>query len=63
MVDAMRRVMKEDLDRERSAGEQQTKVIDIKNLMETMKWTIEQAMDALKVPSEQRKMYAGLVNS
>ena len=43
-------------------GEQNAKVIDIKNLMANMKWTIEQAMDALSIPSDQRSMYAGMVN-
>ncbi len=38
-----------------------TKVIDIENLMKNLKLTVEQAMDALSVPLEQRKMYAGLV--
>ena len=33
----------------------------IKNLMETTKWTIEKAMDALKVPQEKRSFYAGRV--
>ena len=43
-------------------GEQNAKVIDIKNLMETLKLTLEQAMDALKIPTDQRSMYAGMVN-
>ena len=38
------------------------KVLDIKNLMETLKLNLEQAMDALKIPSDQRSMYAGMVN-
>ena len=29
----------------------------IKNLMETMKWTAQQAMDALKVPKEEQERY------
>ena len=44
-------------------GEQNTKVLDIKNLMETLKLTLEQAMDALKIPSDQRVTLAGMVNS
>ena len=44
-------------------GEQNARVLDIKNLMETLKLTIEQAMDALKIPSDQRVTLAGMVNS
>ena len=58
MSEAMKRIMKDDLDER----EQNTKVIDIKNLMNNMKWTIEQAMDALSIPSDERAMYAGMVN-
>lgn len=29
----------------------------IMNLMETMNWTTEQAMDALKIPLDSRKQY------
>ena len=43
-------------------GEQNAVVRSIKNLMETLKLTLEQAMDALKIPSDERSMYAGLVN-
>ena len=38
-----------------------TKVIDIENLMRNLKFTVEQAMDALSIPQAQREMYAGLV--
>ncbi len=31
----------------------------IRNLMETMKWTAEQAMEAIKVPVDDRGRYAG----
>ena len=58
MSEAMKRIMKDDIEQEK----QNTKVIDIKNLMETLKLTLEQAMDALKIPSDERAMYAGMVN-
>lgn len=45
----------------RTEIEQETTVGYLKNLMESMKWTIEQAMDALKIPSDQRALYSGLV--
>ena len=43
MGDAMRRIMKDDIEK----AEQETKVLDIRNLMETLKLTLEQAMDLL----------------
>ena len=43
-------------------GEQNALVQSIRNLTETTKWSIEQAMDALKIPTEERSMYAGMVN-
>ncbi len=33
--------------------------LKIRNLMETMKWTAEQAMEAIKVPVDDRGRYAG----
>ncbi len=30
---------------------------NIKNLMESVKWSAEQAMDALKIPTSERSMY------
>ena len=29
----------------------------VRNLMDTMKWTAEQAMDAIKIPSDERSKY------
>ena len=43
-------------------GEQNALVQSIKNLMNNLKMNIDQAMDALGIPSDQRSMYAGLVN-
>ena len=44
-------------------GEQNAKTLDIRNLMKNLQLTLEQAMDALSIPSDQRSMYAGLVNA
>ena len=44
-------------------GREETLVQSIRNLMETLKLTLEQAMDALKIPTEERAMYAGMVNA
>ncbi|MBO6134066.1 MAG: hypothetical protein J6P05_07015, partial [Lachnospiraceae bacterium] len=62
MGEAMRRVMKDDLAESEQRGEQNAMVQAIKNVMDKLKYTVEQAMDLLDVPSDQRSMYAGLVN-
>ena len=62
MGEAVRRVMKDDLAESEQRGEQNAKVIDIKKVMEKLKYTVEQAMDFLDIPSDQRSMYAGMVN-
>ena len=41
--------------------ERQTRVIDIRNVMESFGVTIEKAMDSLKIPQTDRAAYAGLV--
>ena len=63
MAKSIREIFEFDKEIEQKEKEtkQQTKAMDIKNLMNNTKWTIEQAMDALGVPSDQRSMYAKLV--
>ena len=39
------------------AGKEEMLLANIRNLMETMKWTAIQAMDALKVPKDDQKKY------
>ena len=43
-------------------GEQNAIVRSIRNLMTTMKWTAEQAMDALMISADQRPTYTELMN-
>ena len=43
------------------AKEQQTKALDIRNLMNNLKLTLEQAMDALGIPQTDRATYTNLV--
>ena len=62
MCQALRELMKDDFDRTEKVTEQQTKVLDIKNVMESFGVSLEKAMESLKIPSDQRSMYAGLVN-
>ena len=39
----------------------QTVLESIRNLMETTKWTAQQAMDALKIPAKKQKEYLALI--
>ena len=43
--------------------EQETTVNHIKKMMVNLKFTVEQAMDALSIPQEKRSIYAGLVKN
>lgn len=45
------------LDKYENRGIMRGKVESIRNLMETMKWTAEQAMAALKIPDNEKKQY------
>ena len=49
----MREIMKDDFEKK----EHETLLETIKNLMETMKWTAEQAMTAMKIPDADRGKY------
>lgn len=53
MCDALRELMKEDFEETK----QETLLEAIKNLMDTMKCTAEQAMAALKIPDADRGKY------
>ena len=44
-----------------AAKEQETLVTSILNLMDSTKWTVEKAMESLKIPPAQQATYAGLV--
>ena len=53
MCDALRELMKEDFEETK----QETLLETIKNLMDTMKWTAEQAMTAMKISDADRGKY------
>ena len=61
MCDALRELMKEDFEKQERETRQETKqetlLETIKNLMDTMKWTAEQAMTAMKIPDAERGKY------
>ena len=73
MCDALRALMKEEIEEERNKsresgmaegraegrveGRENAILASIQNLMDSMKWTAEQAMDALKLPVDDRAKY------
>ena len=50
--------MCEIMDELRQEVHEATLLNDVKSLMETTKWSAEQAMDALKIPADLRKKLA-----
>ncbi|MDO4805880.1 MAG: hypothetical protein Q4A07_01395 [Coriobacteriales bacterium] len=65
MEDVLMEVVRDRVDEKVStavdAERQQTTVAHINGIMENLKLTVEQAMDALGIPQSQRGTYAGLV--
>ena len=53
----------ERVDKERQDEKQQTIVSSIKKLMNNLKLTLDQAMDALEIPQTDRATYAGLIKN
>lgn len=49
------------IDAEREEQNKETKIVDIKNVMEAFGVTVEKAMDSLKIPQAQRATYAGMI--
>ncbi len=43
--------------------EEKTKLTDIRNIMETLKVTLNQALDALKIPEDEREKYKEMLNN
>lgn len=57
MCEALRELMKEDFEKQERETKQETLAETIKNLMDTMKWTAEQAMTAMKIPDADKGKY------
>ena len=53
MCEALRELMKDEID----AAVEEGMVSAVRNLMDSMKWTAEQAMEAIKIPAEERGKY------
>ena len=62
-VKAMSDGLQELLDKKAKEQEQATKIVDIRNIMENLKLSLDQAMDALGIPQGQRSTYAGLIKN
>ena len=56
----MEKGMTKGMEKGMAKGVEQGILSSIKSLMETMGWTIEQAMTALKVPETERQVYQEL---
>ena len=61
MCDALRELMREEIEEERrnaaQKAEQETLLGTIKNLMANLKMTADQAMSAINIPTEKREEY------
>ena len=59
--EAIQEGLQEGMQQGMQQGMHEMRLLDIKNLMDVMGWTAEKAMDALKIPLNQRdSLYAGL---
>lgn len=57
MCKALRELMKEDFEKKEQETKQETLLETIRNLMDSMKWTADQAMTAMKIPDADRRKY------
>lgn len=57
MWDALKELMQEEIEEEKRNVEQRTLTETIKNLMENLKLTADQAMSAMNIPTEKREEY------
>ena len=61
MCNLSKGILERGLEQGLERGKRERAVEDIQNLMETLKLTVEQAMDAIKVPEVDRDMYKALL--
>ena len=61
MCDALRELMREEIEEERRKAEQETLLGAIKNLMANLKMTADQAMSAMSIPAEKWEWIGDLV--
>ena len=62
MADVLMEIVKDKVEEKvsnaKAAKEQETLLTSIRNIMDTLKLTVSQAMDALKIPDADRPVYA-----
>ena len=63
MDDALMEIVKDKVDEKVNAEKQQMTVTYIDIIMTKLKYTAEQAMDFLNIPTSQRGIYSGLVGN
>ncbi len=61
LMDIVKDRVEERVATERNMQQQETTLNHIKDLMRNLSFTVEQAMDALNIPREQRDIYSALV--
>ena len=61
MCNLSKGILERGLEQGLERGKKERAVEDIQNLMETLKLTVEQAMDALEVPEVDRDMYKAML--
>ena len=57
MCEALRELMREEIEEEKTKSRENAILVSIRNLMDSMKWTAEQTMDALKLSMDERAKY------
>lgn len=61
MCQALEELMKDRIDEKVNDATINARIADIKTLMDSVKWTAEQAMDALQIPADERSTYNALL--
>ena len=66
MCQALRELMKDDLEKQfiagKEAGKEKALLSAIKSLMQTMHLTADAAMNALQIPGKEQSRYKGMLN-
>ena len=61
MCQALRELMKEEIAEERADEKKDTMLDNIRKLMKNMKWTAEQAMNTLEIPTAEQSKYSAML--
>ena len=61
MCEALRELMKDEIQAEIDEATDKSRVTSIKSLMKKMKLTAQQAMDALSIPVSDQKRYSSML--